>query len=217
MTAYILLSAGIGRSMKTKGNRSLLSYDGVSVLTHQTRTIFRADPNADIYLVLGFQSQKVTKKILDEDIRIIYNPEYETNNQADSLKLAMNAIRTTDVFVIHGDIIFNERAIKKTKRSHVVRDTNPSKRKMGMCYGHNLVNLSYGLENIWGQIAYVSKADFQMLKKILNSVKPNKTTAEILNLMNKEVQFGINSDPDIRIVEISKEYEDPSDNESEGL
>lgn len=212
MTTYILLSAGIGRSMKTKGNRSLLEYDGISVLSHQIRTITYSDNNADICIVLGFQSQKVTKRILSEDIRIIYNHEYETNNQADSLRLAINAIRTTDVFVIHGDIIFNENAIKKTKMSHVVLDTKPSKRKMGLCYNRTLINMSYGLEETWGQIVYFNKNDFTILKRILNSVKPNKTTAEIINLMNKETQFSINSDPNIRIVEISKEYEDTSNN-----
>lgn len=208
MTSYLLLSAGIGRSMKTKGAKSLLPYDGVSVLEHQVKTIRSVDNNADICIVAGFQFDRMLKSALSLDIKIINNHEYEKTNQAESIKIGLNIIKLSDVFIIHGDVVFNQRAIRKTRYSHVVKDNSSDKRKIGICYQNKILkNMSYGLEHKWGQIFYVSKDDFVAVKSIANSIKSNRSTSDIINIIVKHTKIIVNDDNKVRVMEINKTYE----------
>lgn len=208
MTTYLLLSAGIGRSMKTKGAKSLLEYDGVSVLQHQIRTIRSVDDKADVCVVVGFQYNKVVKAALDESVRIVYNHEYESTGQSESIKIGLNSTNKTDIFIIHGDVVFNTAAIKKTKLSHVVLENSADKRKVGLCHNSlTLVGMSYGVENKWGQIAYFNSKDFIILKELSNSCKSNMSTYELINEMIARTKIVVRQSEDIKIVEIEKNYE----------
>jgi|688.fasta_scaffold344974_3 bifunctional N-acetylglucosamine-1-phosphate-uridyltransferase/glucosamine-1-phosphate-acetyltransferase GlmU-like protein len=210
MTAYLLLSAGIGRSMKTKGAKSLLEYDGISVLQHQIRTIRSSDDKADICIVVGFQCNKVVKAALQESVRIVYNHKYESTGQSESIKIGLNSTNKTDIFVIHGDVVFNSAAIKKTKISHVVLENSTDKRKVGLCHNSlSLVGMSYGIDNKWGQIAYFNSKDFSTLKDLANTCKSNMSTYELINEMITKTKIVVRQSDDIKIVEIEKNYESP--------
>ena len=75
MSTYILLSAGSGRAMPSKGARSLLTYNGLAVIDHQIATIQKFDKKADIVVVTGVGHEKIIKHIgkKDYDVRILFN------------------------------------------------------------------------------------------------------------------------------------------------
>ncbi len=209
MSSYIILSAGIGRTMKTVGSRSLLSVDGNVVLEHQVRTIRSADSNADILVVAGHQFKKVLDFSLkkDLDIRIIQNPFYENSNQCDSLISGINAVTTSDLYVIHGDVIFNKESIPSQLHSYVVVDKGiTNKRSVGLCHQDGILrNMAFGLEEKWGQIVYINSPNFKTAKNLAQQMA-GRATYEWINLASSKFEFGIHS-RGVKTKEISKGHE----------
>lgn len=211
MSSYILLSATCGRAMQTKGIRSLLTIDNDLVIDHQIKAILEHDKKADITFVTGVGHDKIIKHILNKkyDIRIIYNHEHRTNSQSDSLRLAINAIRPSPIHIIHGDIIFTPDSLRtrRTKSSIIIDKGLSEKRSVGVSYRNGVVlNLSYGLEEKWAQIAYIAATDFDECKKCINSFKNNRLTFEFLNLLGKSIVFYAQSE-NVKTTEITRNYE----------
>jgi choline kinase len=214
MSTYILLSAGSGRAMQSKGARSLLTYNGLAVIDHQIATIQKFDKKADIVVVTGVGHEKIIKHIgkKDYDVRILFNYNYKLTSQTESLRLAFNAIRRDSVYIIHGDIIFNGAALCSGSKSHVVMSSGDDKKSVGVLSDSDgVVRLSYGLQEKWGQIAYLSKKDFQIARDTINSFKNNKMTFEYINMLLDSIKMSIIYDG-VKVVEINKNYEDFSNN-----
>jgi bifunctional N-acetylglucosamine-1-phosphate-uridyltransferase/glucosamine-1-phosphate-acetyltransferase GlmU-like protein len=199
--------------MQTKGAKALLMYNGLTVLDHQVRTIQKFDKKADILVVTGVGHDKIVKHVSKKeyDIRILLNHNYKLTSQTESLRLAINAIRQDSMYIIHGDIIFNEQCLCCSKSS-VVLCENDDKRSIGVAYVSGLAtHLSYGLPEKWGQIAYICKKDFQVARSTINSFKNNKMTFEYINMLLKDIKMSIVYDG-AKTVEINKDYENISDN-----
>lgn len=214
MSTYILLSAGSGRSMQTKGAKALLSYDGTTVLDHQIKTILRFDKKADIVIVTGIGHEKILKHVSKKeyDVRIVVNHNYRLTSQTESLRLAMNAVRRDAMYVIHGDMIFNEACLQTNSGSSVVISSGGDKKSVGVSHSaENVLHLSYGLPDKWAQIAYICKNDFKEARSVINSFRNNKLTFEYVNMLLKSIKMSIVYDG-VRAVEINKNYEDSSNN-----
>ena len=216
MSSYILLSAGSGRSMQARGAKSLLPYDGLSVIDHQIKTILSADSRADITIVTGVGHDKIIKHIHGKkyDVRILLNYNYKLTSQTESLRLGLNSIRNDSVYIIHGDMIFNEMAISCDQlKSAVMLDCrSDDKKSIGVAYSNGYsVNLSYGLDEKWAQIVHISKKDFAIARSVINSFKNNKLTFEYINMLHKHIKFSILYDG-IKTIEITKKYEELSNN-----
>lgn len=211
MSSYILLTATCGRAMQTKGIRSLLTVDNDLIIDHQIKAILDHDKKADISFVTGVGHDKVVKHILNKgyDIRIVYNHEHRTNSQTDSLRLAMNAIRPSSVYIIHGDVIFTPESLKvrRTKSAIMIDKRLSEKRSVGVSHRSGVIlNLSYGLDEKWAQIAYIAATDFDECKRCINSFKNNRLTFEFLNMLGKSVVFYTQSD-NVKTAEITRNYE----------
>ncbi len=211
MSSYILLTATCGRAMQIKGVRSLLAIDSGLIIDHQIKTILEHDNKADITFVTGVGHDKIVKHILDKkyDIRIVYNHEYRTNSQTDSLRLAINAIRASPVYIIHGDIIFTKDSLKvrKSKSTLMIDKEISEEKSVGVSHSDGIaLNLSYGLKEKWAQIAYIASADFDECKRCINSFKNNRLTFEFLNLLGKSTVFYVQS-KDVKTAEVTRNYE----------
>lgn len=216
MSSYILLSAGSGRSMQSRGAKSLLPYDGLSVIDHQIKTILSSDSRADITIVTGVGHDKIVKHVHGKkyDVRILLNYNYKLTSQTESLRLALNSIRNDSVYIIHGDMIFNEMAIScdPSKNAVMLDGDSDDKKSVGVAYSNGYsVNLSYGLDEKWAQIVHISKKDFAVARSVINSFKNNKLTFEYINMLHKHIKFSILYDG-IKTIEITKRYEELSNN-----
>ena len=210
MSAYIILSAGAGRNMRTKGAKALLKYDGTAVLDHQIRTITAFDKNADISIVVGFEGDKIIKHISDmkHDIRVLYNYNFQLTSQSESWRLALNATRTTDYYLIHGDIIFSKSVLKTHNKSLIILDkTVKNKKAVGASHQNGIMlNMGYGFSDKWSQIAHISKHDYELSKTILNSFKTNKMSFEVLNMISNKTKLLVTHALN-KTIEINRDYE----------
>lgn len=192
MNSYIILAAGIGRNMKGVGCKSLLKINGSYLIDIQISTILKNDEKADIIIVGGFEYQKLLNHIGNSkrDIRIVYNHQFDTTGQSESLKIGINCCRKSNLTVIHGDILFKDNSIcfPNKKNSWMTISDKVNNNAVGTIIQDGLIeNISYGIDNKWGQIVYFPESKFQEVKRIINSTKGNRLTYEIINKLNFDI------------------------------
>lgn len=184
----IIPAAGIGKRMKSVGNKSLLTLSsGKSVIRTQIDTIKGAYQYCDFFVVVGFQADRIRSELPD-GIRFIYNPIYETTNTTFSIGLALQANLNPHVLVVNGDIVFNQDVIENLTNSgsKVVVDSNEHMKEEGVGVISNdnkhITNLSYGVGKKWCEIFYLQKKELALMKKISLSPDSSKWLAhEALN------------------------------------
>lgn len=185
---FIILGAGIGHRMISYEPRSLLKYKDKYLISHQIDQIkntLKDDICPFFTLVTGYKHEKVVKKLKQEDVLIVNNPEYDTTNQIESVRRALNYEVGNNVCLIHGDIFFSEDFSKYdyTKSFCIVDNRGQLKdREVGINYYDNKVNiLSYGIEDKWAQIVYLTGKEFELLQTICSFDNNYYLTFEIIN------------------------------------
>lgn len=169
----IILSAGIGRRMKSKGVKALLPIENSNVLEYQLKTFWKVYPSAEIIVVTGFQGNKVRSRFRGiYPVRFVYNPNYETTNVMYSVSLALEANLSSNTIIAHGDILFNSTIISeitgKSSKILVLPEINKSnEQEVGVVINDNCVtNLSYGLKRRWGQMVYITGKETSLFENI---------------------------------------------------
>ena len=185
---FIILSAGVGNRMRSYGPKCLFKTSEETILDKQISIIKSNFPQNEIILVVGFEANKVIKKISD-DIRVVENQLYQTTNSSESLRLAVNNSVSDKIFFIHGDLIFNKEIFDSLdfSRSFVLVDSKNQieDNEVGITIVNNKATFfSYGLDTKWCQMAYIRGKEFSILKSLYN--KPGKDklyTFEMLNMI----------------------------------
>ena len=185
---FIILSAGVGNRMRSYGPKCLFKTSEETILDKQISIIKSNFPQNEIILVVGFEANKVIKKIPD-DIRVVENQLYQTTNSSESLRLAVNNSVSDKIFFIHGDLIFNKEIFDSLdfSRSFVLVDSKNQieDNEVGITIVNNKATFfSYGLDTKWCQMAYIRGKEFSILKSLYN--KPGKDklyTFEMLNMI----------------------------------
>ena len=189
----IILAANIGYGMKSYGPKSLLNInDKETILEYQINILQTTFPSCEIILVVGFQADRIIKKC-PPGIRIIENQLYETTNEVEQIRLALNSTLTDNVIIIKDDIVFNQETLKTiTKnKSCIIYDSGNQMDNNNV--GVTVVNgyatiFSYDIETKWCHILYLAKKEMEVLKSICN--KRNKERLylfEILNVLLKRI------------------------------
>ena len=187
---FIILSAGTGRRTKNYGNKSLIEYENKRVIDHQINTIKSAYGNsAEIILVTGFDSHKVISQI--DDLRIVENNSFEQHNILESMRIGINTCLESNIFFIHGDIIFSESFIKPPNQDHIYVPVDTKSKLDRKCIGvtttqEKVTNFSYGLYDKWAQIVFFPKHLFKDLKTKLNKLDKNLCSFELMNYLIKK-------------------------------
>ena len=185
---FIILSAGVGNRMRSYGPKCLFKTSEETILDKQISIIKSNFSQNEIILVVGFEANKVIKKIPD-DIRVVENQLYQTTNSSESLRLAVNNSVSDKIFFIHGDLIFNKEIFDSLdfSRSFVLVDSKNQieDNEVGITIVNNKATFfSYGLDTKWCQMAYIRGKEFSILKSLYN--KPGKDklyTFEMLNMI----------------------------------
>lgn len=189
---FIILGAGTGRRMRNYGSKSLLRYKSKKVIEHQTSCIRSYSKSSDIIFVTGFESDKIVKE--SPDCRLIENQLFETTNTVESIRLAVNASLLSNIYLIHGDIIFSRTAISIPDRTKAFIGMNSNGKinpgKVGISHQDNkLLSLSYGLTDKWSQITYIPAQYFSTLKSQVNKASKNLSTYELINILTESFDF----------------------------
>lgn len=111
---YIILAAGRGTRLHpltlSYPKSSYLLGDDTTVLQRTVRMINSCDLNADVFVVTGFQHEKVEGQLADEDCATIFNPFYSVTNSAASLWFARELL-DGDAVIINGDVVLDREAM----------------------------------------------------------------------------------------------------------
>lgn len=187
----IILAAGIGRKMKPIIAKSLCSLDATTtLLDKQIETVRRVYPKSEIILVTGFNSDKVISRA-PKDVKIVENETYLDNCTSRSLELALRVSSYSNLLLVHGDIAFNENAIRSVvqKGSTILIESagQISNDKIGVHLKESglVDNFSYGQIKKWGQLAYVSNGETRLLKKFCNDRR-----SYLFEVLNKVINAG---------------------------
>jgi len=169
--SIVIPAAGMGRRMKSYGPKALINiYDNMTLIERQVELLWSVYPKAEIFVVVGFEAERIRKRLSDYPVRFILNPMHETTNVLYSIGLAMQAIISNEVMIVYGDLIFNESAIRNLRGSSKVVVDNKGllkKREVGLITQNKKVtNFSFGLEKKWGQITYLTGKELYLFKEI---------------------------------------------------
>lgn len=170
--SIIIPAAGMGKRMKSYGPKALIEIDksGTTIIERQIKILWKIYPDAEILVVVGFECEKIRKKLEKYPVRIIHNPIHENSNVLFSIGLAAQACISEEVMIVYGDLIFNESCVKnlRGKESKIVIDDMGlfKKEEVGAIVeeGH-VTNLSFGLKTKWAQIAYFIGEELEIFKE----------------------------------------------------
>lgn len=184
---FILLSAGEGRDMKYYGPKSTFKYNSKYVINYQIDTIRNYSPEANILTVIGFQSEKIVK--LDPKCKLIFNDNYRSC-QGSSIIEAFKEIKSGNVWIIHGDMLFSKTSIRPPNRNNptVFLDSRKllNRTKIGVSYqNQKLLNLDFGLNPKWSQIFFLPDNYINLFR---DCIDVNLQTYNIINKFNEEAQ-----------------------------
>lgn len=189
----IIPAAGIGKRMKSVGNKSLLTLsNGKSIVQHQIDTINSIYQHCDFFVVVGFQAERVRAELKNK-IRFIHNPIYEGTNTAFSIGLALQANLNSGVLIVNGDIVFNSSVIENITSggSKIIIDANKTMKEDSVgviCDNKHVLNLSYGIDKKWCEIFYLTGKELELMNKVTLSAESSKWLAH--ECVNKVIDMG---------------------------
>ena len=169
----IVLAAGAGRRMKSRGAKALLPVGRITLLEYQIQALWKMYAKAEIIIVTGFQAPKIRALCRGTyPTRLVYNPNYESNNVMYSIALALENTISKNVLILHGDILFNTNTIANlaegsSKILVLPEGHDITNYDVGAVINDNCVtNLSYGLSRGWGQMAFFTGKELALFEKI---------------------------------------------------
>ena len=169
-TSAIILSAGVGRRIKSYEPRSLLKVGGKTLLEHQVSILRQVFHEPDIVVAVGYAANKIMKK-KDANIRAVENQLYKTTNSFESLRLGINNSIGDSVLFFHGDLYFNAETLEGLdySKSFILVDNKNqiSDREVGVTIVKEKATIfSYGLDTKWCQVAFLAGKELSLLRQI---------------------------------------------------
>jgi NDP-sugar pyrophosphorylase family protein len=187
-----ILAAGAPKKMKSYGATSLLKVsDSRYLLEDQIAKIKYVYNGAKVVIIVGYENQKITKRVKSRGVDIIVNEDFDNNNSAYSLCKAAKLSDSHNLLAIHGDIYFNIDTLKYISNVHyseescILYDTKgqikANKPGIIMC-GYKLEHINYLHKTKWAQIMFFNGREFIALNKI----EPGKKYSfEVINEINE--------------------------------
>lgn len=204
---FIILSAGTGRRTKNHGNKSLIPYGNKRIIDHQVETIKSTyGAGTDIILVTGHMANKVIRDV--HKVRVVENPFFESANIVESMRIGINSCLESNVFFIHGDLIFSQSFIKPPSEDAICvpidKSSKLDKTAVGVVTNNESVkNFSYGLPDKWSQIVFFPQNTFNQIKTKLNNTDKNMSSFEFMNdLIKSKYNISYYESPKGKIKEV---------------
>lgn len=167
---YIILAAGKGQNLYPLTlNNPKTSYKldkSTTVLQRLVRSVRRYDKNAEIVVVVGYLSEIIKEELIDDNVKFVSNPFYETTNSISSLWFARDYLERENVTIVHGDVVFDDfltenYLVQETAQPYVFVDSSVIKDGVYNAVtkdGHVLV-MSKRLEKFDSKYSCVAKLD----------------------------------------------------------
>lgn len=117
----IILNAGIGKRLyplTLKKHKSLIEINGVTIMDYQLTILNRKRLNTII--VTGYLSEQIEEKVKNyNNVKIVKNKDYATTDNAYSLLLGFSKVKSNQVIILDGDVLFEEALLDKVLNSNL--------------------------------------------------------------------------------------------------
>lgn len=206
----IILSAGIGARIKSYEPRSLIRIKKTESLLEHQISLFNENINkCSITTVVGYSANKVIRKVQGKT-KIVENQLYESSNNSESLRLALNNSSYDRIMFIHGDLYFDDSIFKymNFNESFVLSSQLFAEKEVGLMNVNGYATIfSYSLPVKWAQIAFLKDKELDLLRKIYlkdEDFKYNLT----FEMLNKVIDSGGN----FKVIDMQNSYIKEIDN-----
>lgn len=192
--SVVIPAAGVGRRIRTQSPKPLLTLQKQeTIISRQINIIRQHYPDAEIIVVVGFESQEVIES-LPSSVRIVENERYTETNISRSIDIGIKAMNSThDLLIIYGDLVFSNGTIKNVvgRESVVIVDTKKrlGNEEVGVTIADGkITQFNYGLATKWGQIAYLTNRELVLFKKVVAALETRKWYG--FESLNKVINMG---------------------------
>lgn len=207
LTVIILGSSYIKRR-KSHGPTILYKdISGTTILETQIRAIRYHFPNAEIIVVSGLWSDKIAS-IRKNEFRLVENQLFESTNEVENLRLALNNNTNKNLLIISGNLYFNHSTLSElpTESTVFYDSTNQLPNEdIGMTIvDKNTTIVSFDLSNKWVGIVYINEQYFQRFTELcLDRSKNRLFLFEIINnMINNEYDFVAHQPTNMKIIKV---------------
>jgi choline kinase len=190
----IILSAGIGSRTKSYEPRCLLKYQNKVILDNQIDILSQKFSDSEISVVCGFDYQRIMKRV-GKRARIVENSNFENTNNGESLKLGINNSLKDNILFLHGDLFISSDLFTNIvfNKSFILVDS--SNKFDDKEVGVTIVNgqatvLSYALPTKWCQIAFITGAEMNIVRKLFHKQDFNCRYLLTFEIINKIIELG---------------------------
>jgi len=189
-----ILAYEIKKGMKSFGPIGLVktSPNATELINKQIKILDKLF-DGKIYVCTGFGTEKLLRKIVNEDVIDIYNPQFLEKNHGYAIKMLLKKIKLDDspgLFILNGDTLpkkfepkdYNKSWLLAKKRNGKIKHEEP----VGFTLQENTDKISYmfyGIgDYVWNEGIYICKKDWQSLREGINDrYYDNMFLFEILN------------------------------------
>ena len=205
-TSFILLASGTNKTRGQFINKSLTNITkSKKLIDTQIQAIGKYCKNSQIVVSVGYESQALTRYILDKypKIRIVENTNFKNTTPLETLRLCLNGCTESDTYIIYADRFFKSEAINiKNRSSPTIMESCDNKNKidLGLVYDEKTFKrISYGVKNKWSQMFYLPKHFFyDFRKKVNESDKKYNNVYDVINQVAPEYKFTVYKTKSVR-------------------
>lgn len=196
----ILLYHSFVPKMKSFGNIAMIPIDKKSkLIDSHISAIKQSVKDFDLIISSGYDSKRVQKYVYqnysDLDVRCVENIIYENSNICESIRIAINNTKNTNILIINGNFIFEAKDLETMLQNGYGTIASTSKKNNTLDIAVNIDNQDSGLEHIsygssgdgWCEVLYINKKTIvNEMKKILEGETfKTKIFYELVNHMIK--------------------------------
>lgn len=189
-----ILAYEIKKGMKSFGPIGLVktSPNAIELINKQIKILDKVFAGK-IYVCTGFGSDKLLRKITNQDVIDIYNPKFLEKNHGYAIKMLLQKIKLDDspgLFILNGDTLpkkienqdYNQSWILAKKRNNKTKHEEP----IGFTLQEGttkVASMFYGIgDYVWNEGIYFCKKDWESLRDGINDrYYDNMFIFEILN------------------------------------
>lgn len=215
MIDIVIIIPEITKGMKSFGPKSLISVKGKTLIEHQISILRSVYKNNHIYLLTGFESDKIkrtinySKIISSKNITILENKNYDSTGQLASIVeyIKQKSNNNGAIFINNGIITkFNfAKSFDKINNSIFLIKGKKNNFNIGCADQNSVEYLFYDLPILWSECVYLNSETMSLVQNI---IMPHELKTlfffELINkLLEKEIDFDRVMIPKTQITKIN--------------
>lgn len=199
MISAIIIVPEITKGMKSIGSKSLLKIRDTTIIEHQVNQIRDIHKDIHISILTGFDNDKILKCLENKypNISIVYNEQYASTNQAQSIDLYLPSHNNIDgLLIISSGILFKKMTIDidilSDKNKLFILDRPKSNFNIGCDRTKEIEYLFYDLPLPWSECVYLNNLTLSLLSKLF--IKNNLSQMYLFEIINELIKNQVTFD-----------------------